>query len=337
MVTPMTPRRHFDIYIAGCDPVGGIYHYRLENGLNFVNKYDVDRPMWITFDENDDEYLYILLRELTDDLHSGVTRCKVAPDGSLYGFEIPVLTEGRCACHASVSGDLLYLVNYLSGNVLAYDKKCLSRGPVFSDTHDGKGVHPTRQEASHTHFVRESPDGKYIFCVDLGVDKIIVYDHELHRISEASVPAGEGCRHLDYSPDGKFVYCANELGSSVSVFAYENGRLKLLDTYKALPEGFNGQNTAAAIRVSPDGKILYVSHRGHDSVCAFDIVDGCRLENPEWTKIAGSSPRDFNFAGNYMFCANEKSKVTIFKVDGKRLEKLDDELDIPGALCVTVR
>ena len=169
------------------------------------------------------------------------------------------------------------------------------------------------------------------------MDKIIVYDHELHRISEASVPAGEGCRHLDYSPDGKFVYCANELGSSVSVFAYENGLLKLLDTYKALPEGFNGQNTAAAIRVSPDGKILYVSHRGHDSVCAFDIVGGCRLENPEWTKIAGSSPRDFNFAGNYMFCANEKPKVTIFKVDGKRLEKLDDELDIPGALCVAVR
>lgn len=334
MVTRMTPRQRFDIYIAACDPAGGIYHYRLENGLRFVEKYDVDRPMWITIDG---DFLYILLRELTDNLNSGVTRCKIAPDGSLYDFETPVMSEGRCACHASVSDGKLYLVNYLSGNVLAFDKMCLSRGSVCGDLHDGRGVHPTRQEAAHTHFVRESPDGKYIFCVDLGVDKIIIYDHELNKISEASVPAGEGCRHLDYSPDGKFVYCANELGSSVSVFGYENGRLSLIDTYKALPEDFKGQSTAAAIRVSPDGKFLYVSHRGHDSICVFDIVDGGRLASPEWTKIAGSSPRDFNFAGNYMFCANEKSNVTVFKVDGKSFEKLDDELEMPGALCVAVR
>lgn len=331
----MTLRRHFDVYIAACDKAGGIYHYKLDCGkLSLVKKYDVDRPMWLTIDG---DRMYILLRELTSDLNSGVTACRINGDGSLSDFEEPVLTGGRCACHASVSGERLYVVNYLSGNLAAFDKNNLSRGILASDTHTGHGVHPTRQEAPHTHFVRESPDGKYIFCVDLGVDKIFVYDKELNRVSEASVPAGEGCRHLDYSPDGKYVYCANELGSSVTVFAYSDGRLEPLETYPALPADFDGQSTAAAIRVSADGKYLYVSHRGHDSVCAFDIVDGARLAAPRWTKVAGVSPRDFNFVGDIMFSANEKSAVTLFRADKKSFEKLSTELEMPGALCVAVR
>ncbi len=333
MVTRMTPRQHFDIYIAACDKAGGIYHFKLDSTLSFVKKYDVDRPMWLTIDGDS---MYILLRELSDNLNSGVTKCRINSDGSLSDFEEPIFSEGRCACHASVSVDKLYLVNYLSGNVLAYDKMCLSKKSVASDLHVGKGIHPTRQEAAHTHFVRESPDGNYIFCVDLGVDKIFIYDHDLKKVGEASVPSGEGCRHLDYSPDGRYVYCANELGSSVSVFEYEKDALNLLETYKALPDDFEGQSTAAAIRVSPDGKFLYVSHRGHDSICAFDIIDGKKLVDPKWTKVAGVSPRDFNFAGNYIFCANEKSAVTVFKASGKELEKLDIELEMPGALCVAV-
>lgn len=330
----MTPRQHFDIYISGCDTLGGIYQYHLDDSLKFVKQYKIDRPMWAT---TDGEYMYVLLRELTENLNSGLTRAKIGSDGILDDFESPVLSEGRCACHASVVDDKIYLVNYLSGNVLSFDKNKLSNGSTACDTHDGKGIHPTRQEAPHTHFVRESPDGKYIFCVDLGVDKIIIYDRELKKVGEGCVPSGEGCRHLDYSPDGRYVYCANELGSSVSVFAYEDGKLDLIDTYKVLPDSFKGVSTAAAIRVSEDGKYLYVSNRGHDSICAFDITDGYKLSAPVWTKVSGSSPRDFNFAGEYLFCANEKSPVTIFKVNGKQLEKLDLQLDIPGALCVTVR
>ena len=67
-----------------------------------------------------------------------------------------------------------------------------------------------------------------------------------------------------------------------------------------------------------------------------DIIDGKKLADPKWTKVAGVSPRDFNFAGNYIFCANEKSAVTVFKASGKELEKLGIELEMPGALCVAV-
>ena len=325
-----------NIYIAACDKSGGIYHYKLKDEkLSFVKKYDVDRPMWLTVDR---DRMYVLLRELTDDLNSGVTAFDILPDGSLSEPASPVLSGGRCACHSCVSGDRLYVVNYLSGSICAFDKNDLSKGIIAEDIHSGKGVHPTRQEAPHTHFTRETPDGKYIFCVDLGVDTIFVYDKDLNRVGEGKVPAGEGCRHLEYSKDGKFVYCANELGSSVSVFSYEDGKLGLIDTFAALPSDFDGQNTAAAIRVSDDGRTLYVSNRGHDSVCAFDITDGGRrLSAPVWTKVGGVSPRDINFVDGLMFSANEKSAVTVFRADKKRLTKLGVSLEMTGALCVVVR
>lgn len=327
----LRPRSERNIYFAACTPDGGVYHYRLSGGrLDFVKKYPLDRPMYLC---PDGDKLWILLREpFEGSTDSGLICADIAADGSLSGFTAPITTKGRCACHLSVSDGKIYAVNYLSGNVVA-----MAPGVVAEDMHEGRGPHPTRQEAPHTHFVRESPDGKYIFAVDLGVDKIYVYDKALKVVGTASVPAGEGCRHLDYSPDGKYVYCANELGSSVTVFAYNDGSLQPLGTYAALPSDFDGESTVAAIRVSEDGKILYVSHRGHDSVCAFDIV-GERLANPVWTKIAGISPRDFMIIDGLMFVTNEKTdNVTIFAVDGKRLGKLDCELPMPNPLCVVYR
>ena len=326
-----------DLYFAACDRDGGIYHYKLDGGaLTFVRRYDVDRPMWLTISGS---RMYVLLRELTENLNSGVMSFDILPDGSLVDPSEPVLSGGRCACHSCVHDGRLYLVNYLSGNVCAFDADNLSRGVIAEDLHDGKGLHPTRQEAAHTHFVRETPDGKYLFCVDLGVDTIFTYDKDLHVLAEAKVPDGEGCRHLEYSPDGKYVYCANELGSSVTIFSYSDGKLSRLETYPALPSDFDGQNTAAAVRISADGKYLYVSNRGHDSVCAFDVTDGGkRLGDPLWTKVGGVSPRDINLAGGYLFAANEKSRgVTIFSVDGKDLKKLDTVLSMKGALCTAVR
>ncbi len=334
-VTRMTPRRHFDLYLAACakpEVGGGIYHYSLEGGRLEKRGYTpVDRPMYLAVEEGK---LHVLLRELTEGkLDSGYMTYDLAADGSLENPSAALHTEGRCACHLWLKDGKVYIVNYLSGNVVR-----ISDGAVDKiDTHEGSGVHPTRQEAPHTHFVRETPDGKYLLAVDLGIDTIFTYDSELNVVSTATVPAGEGCRHLDYSPDGRYVYCANELGSSVTVFAYDDGKLTRLETYPALPADFDGQSTAAAIRVSEDGKYLYVSHRGHDSVCAFDLC-GDKLANPVWTKICGISPRDFLIVGDILVATNEKTdNATLFRVEGKQLTKLDYELPLPGGLCVVAK
>jgi 6-phosphogluconolactonase len=327
----MTLRQHYNLYFAACTPDGGIYHYTFDNSsLEFVHKYELDRPMYLCADGGK---LHVLLREpFPGSTDSGMFSYDISNDGTLSNPSELVSTNGRCACHLSASDGKIYAVNYLTGNVVSFGNS----GVDNSIMHDGKGPHPTRQEAPHTHFVRKSPDDKYIFAVDLGVDKIYIYDKSLNEIGSASVPSGAGCRHLDYSPDGKYVYCANELDSSVTVFEYNDGRLDALETYKALPYDFSGTSTAAAIRISEDGKILYVSNRGHDSICAFDIENGgSALANPVWTKVAGISPRDFLIVDDTVFVTNEKTNnVTIFHVNGKQLTKLDTELSMPNPLCV---
>ena len=100
-----------------------------------------------------------------------------------------------------------------------------------------------RQDTAHTHFVNLSPDKKYLLCCDLGLDSIYTYDFDLNVKSVAKVESGEGARHLAYSSDGKYVYCVNELGSSLSVFKYDNGNLNLCNTYSCILENTN-ENTA---------------------------------------------------------------------------------------------
>ncbi len=327
----MTRRQPCNVYFAACAKNGGVWHYvQNENGtLTFVKKYPLDRPMFLAVDGGK---MYVLLREMEEGTYrSGMMTFDIAADGSLSNPSPVILSEGKCACHISLSGGKAYAVNYLSGSVVRFGESAVDA----SDRHEGRGPHPTRQEGPHTHFVRETPDGKYLFCVDLGLDTVYVYDKELNVVSTAQVPAGAGCRHLDYSPDGKFVYCANELGSSVTVFAYADGKLTALDTYPALPADFTEQSTAAAIRVSEDGKVVYVSHRGHDSICAFRVTDGgAKLASPVWTKVNGVSPRDFLIVNGMLYATNEKTdNVTVFKVDGQTLTATGEALSMPAPLC----
>lgn len=315
-----------NIYIASCKPDGGIYHCDFENGkLKKRGFYPLDRPMFLAI-HNDK--MYVVLRQ-TDGDFSGVCSAAINPDGTLGSFSAPVSTEGIVACHICISDDRIYTTNYLSGSISLITDKCEK-----TVTHSGKGPHPTRQTEPHTHYVNTTPDGKYLVSTDLGIDTVFVYDHDLNEISSAKVPEGHGARHLVFSPDGTRMYCANELASTVSVFDYNDGKLTLLGTYPALPKDFVGQSTLAAIRISPDGKYLYASNRGHDSITCFEIY-GDSLRCLSHTPCGGESPRDFDIKDGYLFCTNEVSgNVTVFSCNGANIVKLDTELEAPGALCV---
>lgn len=317
----------WNLYFASASPDGGVYHYRLDGdgALRFVEKTELDRPMYLAAENG---RLYALMRGRTipgtDDLHSQLITCPLDADGRLGAWSEPVPTRGECACHLEVENGVVYVVNYLSGSVI--------RMPDTLVTHEGHGPNPDRQEAPHTHFVKRTPDGKYLFVVDLGLDTIFTYDRALHEVSRAQVPAGAGCRHLAYSEDGKTVFCVNEMASSVSVFAYCDGRLTLRETVPALPADFSGASTAAAIRVAGDQ--LYVSNRGHDSITRFRI-DGGSLTRLDWTPCGGQSPRDFAVFGDWMFCTNEYTdNVTVFRLENGKPVQTPTELHMTHPLCV---
>lgn len=124
---------------------------------------------------------------------------------------------GECACHIAATGGDTYIANYLSGNVVKNCHVCVP--------HEGEGVNLPRQDMPHTHFAAFSLDKTRVFCCDLGLDGIFVYDRNLNEISRATVPAGYGVRHLVLTKDGRNVYAVNELVPSVTVFAFDGDRL----------------------------------------------------------------------------------------------------------------
>ncbi len=318
-----------NIYIASCVKGGGIYHYTLSenNVLDFCEKTTLDEPMYMIIRN---EKMYILLRQPDEKTNfSGELSIDIDGTGKLFAPSRIISTKGVVACHLEVSDDNIYAVNYVSGSVIKL--------PDTLVPHSGHGLHKVRQAAPHTHFVHVSPDGKYILVTDLGLDKIFVYDKDLKLISEVSVPSGHGPRHLAFSSDGKIVYCVNELGSSVSIFSYSDGELKLQNTISALPKDFSGDNISAAIRIKDN--CLYVSNRGHNSISVFEIKDSYNIVLKECVDCGGNSPRDFNIIDDVLICTNEKSdNVTVFKLNNYIPEIISEsELNIPSPLCVAYK
>lgn len=318
-----------NIYIASCVKGGGIYHYTLSenNVLDFCEKTTLDEPMYMIIRN---EKMYILLRQPDEKTNfSGELSIDIDGTGKLFAPSRIISTKGVVACHLEVSDDNIYAVNYVSGSVIKL--------PDTLVTHSGHGLHKVRQAAPHTHFVHASPDGKYILVTDLGLDKIFVYDKDLKLVSEVSVPSGHGPRHLAFSDDGKIVYCVNELGSSVSIFSYSDGKLNLKNTISALPKDFSGDNISAAIRIKDN--YLYVSNRGHNSISVFEIKDSYNIVLKECVDCGGNSPRDFNIIDDVLICTNEKSdNVTVFKLNNYIPEIISEsELNIPSPLCVAYK
>ena len=326
----MIRRAPFDIYVAACDRKGGIYHFKTDffgDGLplKLYSYTPLDRPMFLTFEGNK---LHAVLRApFWDSPNSGVMSFDIAEDGKLYNPSRLTQTGGVVGCHLSAVGGRVYVANYVSGSVFAT--------PNTLVTHQGSSVHPTRQTSAHTHFVSPTPDGKYMFAVDLGMDKIIVYDMNLNKVSEASVPAGNGARHVVFDAWGKYAYCVCELSSSVSIFTYEDGKFTFVRDVPALPENFHGESTAAAIRYYKG--YLLVSHRGADCI-SFFLARGERLVRVQDFPCGGHSPRDFDLFDNHIIVTNESGDVCVLRPDQREFYK--EVLDLrymKNPLCVIGR
>lgn len=312
-----------DLYFAACSEDGGIYHYKTDGeNFEFCEKFECKEPMYLAIEQ---EKMHVILRDPYQNGKSYCGNLDITDNGELQNLSELNSTEGVVACHLYVEESQIYAVNYLSGNVIK-----LPEGKVVA--HKGKGVNLPRQDSPHTHFVTATPDKNYICVVDLGLDKIFIYDKNLNLINTASVPLGYGCRHLAFNEKGDFCYCVNELKSSVTVFSVNGSDFKVLNTFPALPNDFTEKNTAAAIRIYKD--YLYVSNRGHNSIACFKIM-GEELELLSFTDCGGDSPRDFDIFDGIMYVTNETSgNVTLFRVNKEKLEKLETEFSMPNPLCV---
>ncbi|MBQ7932281.1 MAG: lactonase family protein [Clostridia bacterium] len=312
-----------NLYIASCAAEGGIWHYRLTDGIpEPVGLTPMEYPMYmILTGSGDGKKMHILLQKPYENDVSGLVTYRIAENGTLYDPSPMISTLGVEACHLCAEGERVYAVNYTSGSVFATPDRLV--------THTGRSVHPLRQTEPHPHFVDHTPDGQYLCVTDLGTDQILIYDKELNLQSAVHLPDGHGPRHLAFHEDRCHVFCMNELASTVSLLRYENGRMELLQTVSALPEGYCGESTGAAIRCI--GNTVYTSNRGHDSIAVFEFsASGLTLRRTIPTY--GSSPRDFIVEGNFLISTNQFGNNVCFVSD--KDGALLTEIRMPAPLCV---
>jgi len=310
------------IYLLSCVKDGGIYRCTLSSGgkLRIVDKVTLDRPMYGVIRE---DRLYVVLRSpFPDSGDSGLMTFDIR-DRKLTNPSRLLSTKGQVACHLSVENGSVYVANYTSGSVI--------KMPDILVAHQGSSVNEKRQSSAHAHYISPTPDGKYICAVDLGMDKILVYDKDLHPVSAVAAKPGNGPRHLAFSDDGNYAYCADELSSTVTVLSYCDGKLEILREYSTLPDGYAEENTTAAIRYREG--YVYISNRGHDSIACFR-AEGEKLTLTDIVSCAGASPRDIHVLGEFLICTNEASdNVVVFKIQGGTLQQVD-QLSLPTPLCV---
>lgn len=289
------------LYAASHVPDGGVVLYAVASSgrARLVSRYSADRPAYMI---RDGERLHLLLREPFEG-QSGVVSYGIGPGGLLQQLCGPRPTHGRVGAHIAVVNGKVACANYLSGST------ALLPGPVLR--YKGSSVHPTRQASSHPHFVLPHPSRGQLLVADLGTDEIHVADARLRPLYDIPMPRGSGPRHLVFSRDGKRIFCVGELDSSITQLVERGGRWAAAGTISTLPEGWQGENTAAALKLAPEGNKLYVSNRGADVIGVVDISGG----GMEWCgclACGGRSPRDIVLTESLLICANELSDtVTI--------------------------
>ena len=281
-------------------------------------------------------------------IEGGDGKAKLVKDGS-----VPIGDGG--AAHVSVSrdGKAVLSAQYGAGSTACFsldesgsliERTDLQEHPV------GSGVIAGRQDKAHAHWTGTSPDDRFAFVPDLGMDKVVIYEIDTDNASLTPhgygvCPPGGGPRHMKFHPNGKLVYVLNELALSVTVFDYDSeaGTMDAIQTIETLPESVKAKevfNSSSEICVHPSGKFVYAANRGNDTITAYSVDESTgKLALIEVEPIRGAWPRNFNLdpTGRWLLAAGQNTNsISIFKVnqDTGELQFTKDAVYVPQSICI---
>ena len=248
------------------------------------------------------------------------------------------------------TGRYVLVANYDGGNIAVFALKpdgAIGDWTAF-DQHRGSSVNPQRQTHAYVHAIVLDPTNRFALVPDLGVDRLYVY-----RFNEktgaltpddppfVAIAPGSGPRHVRFHPNGRWVYLINEMASTIVAFEWDSARGTLVpfQTSTTLPADFKGVSTCAELEIHPNGKFLYGSNRGHDSLAVFAIDETTgRLTPVEHVPSGGKTPRNFAFdpTAHWIVVTNQdSSNAVVFRVDAStgRLARVGEPVTVPFPFC----
>lgn len=334
----------------------GIYVYRMNSDtgeLKMFSSIKSENPSFLTLDRSK-RFLYAVneLKEFAGQASGAVSAYAIDAAGKLkFLNQQPTLGADPCYVTVDSRRSSLLVANYTGGNItlLPINRDGSLDQVADRKQHEGKGIRE-QQNGPHAHCIILDPSERYALAADLGIDKVMIYSFSprLHELLPAKQPSvslkpGAGPRHLTLHPNGRFLYVINELDSTLTTLKYSAGTLTTMDTVSTLPEGFTDVSYCADVHVSPSGKFLYGSNRGHNSIVVFalDASTG-KPALVEHVSTEGKWPRNFVIdpTGNFLLVANQHTdNVVVFNIDAQtgRLKPSGHVATVPIPVCLKFR
>ncbi len=300
-----------------------------------------ENPSFLAFSKNKD-----ILLAVNENENGSIESFQVDGDQLLGVNQSP--TGGAHPCFVAVNDDEYVLVaNYTGGNIglLKLDPKDGSLSDLLDvEQHEGKGT-TERQEGPHAHSAWFIPDSSGIISADLGTNQLWFskINTETNKLEPATtqkldLPEGAGPRHLVFHPDNGFIYVLNELDNTISQIENKDGNYSVLSSFSILLEGFAEYSKAADIHVSADGKFIYASNRGHDSIAILEVMEDGSLKLVANEPTKGKDPRNFQISpdGNFILVANQNgNNLVSYKRDATTgLMNFIAEVAAPAPVCI---
>jgi len=360
-----SPARDTLVYVGTYTQSGskGIYQFRLQTQNEEVSQNILLVPMGLAVEAANPSFLAVDPDRRLVFAVNETNSFEGQPTGYVSAYAVDPTTGrlalinqqpsgGRGPCHLVLdpTGRNLLVANYGGGSVSVIRVAADGRlGPTTAQIqHTGSSVHPQRQTGPHAHSVTLDPTNRFAFVCDLGLDRVLIYRFDPDRgtltpaePAFAALKPGAGPRHLAFGAGGKFAYVLNELDSTITVFAHDGaGRLQEVESVTTLPPYFDGRNSTAEIAVLPNGKYLFASNRGFNSVAQFEIDPGSgRLRYVEEQATGGKTPRHFGIDpdSRHLAVGNQDSDtILVCRIDpaNGRLKPSGVFAEVPSPACI---